>query len=269
LLGNLAGWLLFGVLTMQLYVYYLAFRKDRIWINCLVYGLYILDIIQTVFCTDIVWSVVCSGWGKPRALRHPNWGFWGAPIISGIISSTVQIFFAWRVWALGNNGVMAFQVATSSSLKRVHEINVLIYVSAPFFTSVRSPFSTGNQIWLTGSVVTDVLIASSMVYLLIAAKKKTTWSRSTNRKITKLIRNTVETGVVPAVAASMDLLLYVRYNHSYLHAAFTIVLSKIYNNALMASLNSRAGVYERDPGPRSPNSGPHPSVPCSTVQFGR
>lgn len=100
----------------------------------------------------------------------------------------------------------------------------------------------GDQIWLAGSAVADVLIAASMLYFvrsfsfladlvpppevrhleqLVLAKKNSMWNngRSPNRRITKLIRCTVETGVLSAAAASLDLGLYLGFNHNNLHAA--------------------------------------------------
>jgi len=71
------------------------------------------------------------------------------------------------------------------------------------------------------------------------------WSKATNKRITKLIRSTVETGVMTAAAAALDLGLYMGFKHNNLHIAVAMMLSKLYSNALMASLNSRSGIYER------------------------
>lgn len=92
------------------------------------------------------------------------------------------------------------------------------------------------------------------------------WGKATNKRITKLIRSTVETGVMSAAAAALDLGLYLGFKHNNLHIAVYVdllaasivpiaadlasepsamMLSKLYSNALMASLNSRSGVYER------------------------
>jgi len=54
---------------------------------------------------------------------------------------------------------------------------------------------------------------------LISARRKPKWSGWTDRQVTKLIRYTVETGVLTAAAASLDLGLYMGFNHNNLHIA--------------------------------------------------
>ncbi|KIL71292.1 hypothetical protein M378DRAFT_65283, partial [Amanita muscaria Koide BX008] len=46
--GNLINWLLHGVLTVQVYLYYLAFPNDRKWTKAAVYAVYILETIQVI-----------------------------------------------------------------------------------------------------------------------------------------------------------------------------------------------------------------------------
>jgi hypothetical protein len=48
------------------------------------YGLYLLEIGQTVFATEIAWADFCAGWGIPSALLHINWGFSMNPLVSGL-----------------------------------------------------------------------------------------------------------------------------------------------------------------------------------------
>jgi len=50
------------------------------------------------------------------------------------------------------------------------------------------------------------------------------WSKATNRRITKLIRSTVETGVMTAAAAALDLGLYMGFKHNNLHIAVYVYL---------------------------------------------
>ena len=50
------------------------------------------------------------------------------------------------------------------------------------------------------------------------------WSKATNRRITRLIRFTVETGVVTAAAAALDLGLYMGFKHNNLHLAVYVYL---------------------------------------------
>jgi hypothetical protein len=49
-----------------------------------VYGLYLADLVQTVFITDVAWTTFCKGWGNPSALVTTDWGFAMTPVVSGL-----------------------------------------------------------------------------------------------------------------------------------------------------------------------------------------
>jgi hypothetical protein len=48
------------------------------------YGLYFLDVLQSIFATDIAWTALCRQWGNPVALVHTTWAFSMNPIVIGI-----------------------------------------------------------------------------------------------------------------------------------------------------------------------------------------
>ena len=48
------------------------------------YGLYLLEIGQTVLATDIAWGDFYAGWGTPSALLQINWGFSMNPLVTGL-----------------------------------------------------------------------------------------------------------------------------------------------------------------------------------------
>jgi hypothetical protein len=54
---------------------------------------------------------------------------------------------------------------------------------------------------------------------LVSASRKHMWNKSTNKRITNLIRSIVETGVLSAAAAFLDLGLFMRFPHNNLHIA--------------------------------------------------
>lgn len=48
------------------------------------YGLYLLELGQTVLVTQIAWGDLCTGWGIPSALTRTDWGFSMNPVASGL-----------------------------------------------------------------------------------------------------------------------------------------------------------------------------------------
>ncbi|ETW77570.1 hypothetical protein HETIRDRAFT_247449, partial [Heterobasidion irregulare TC 32-1] len=98
LLGILFNWGLLGILTTQLYIYYLNFPKDRRAVKLLVYTLYFLDWAQTCSATYDAFQWFVYGWGDIHALYDLFTGFLNIPILSSTVAGAVQIFFGWRIW---------------------------------------------------------------------------------------------------------------------------------------------------------------------------
>ena len=98
------------VLTLAVDVYHLSFPKDS-WqtkstgrlVGCslrntcgnfdAVYGLYLLEIAQTVVVTNVAWNTLCVGWGNPRVLVHTSWGFAMIPAMNGMSEWCAKLLF--------------------------------------------------------------------------------------------------------------------------------------------------------------------------------
>ncbi|THU91392.1 hypothetical protein K435DRAFT_968218 [Dendrothele bispora CBS 962.96] len=258
LVGALLSYLLLGIVIMQVYIYYMSFPRDNIWMKVAVYALCALDIAQTVGITNSTWWFLVVGWGRPEHLQLTEWGFAFIPFFCGVCSAGVHTFFAWRIHKL----------ASGLSFARIFlpVISVILCISlaqciASMYATIRWTsindilqfhfISTAVTVWLTGSVVADVLIAGSMIYLLNAARTKarqsvhTQNSKRTDHLLSRLIRNVIETGAITAGAAILDLVFFLAMRDNTVYFAFSVSLSKLYTNTLYASLNARVN-FQRD-----------------------
>ncbi|OBZ68710.1 hypothetical protein A0H81_11139 [Grifola frondosa] len=91
-------------------------------------------------------------------------------------------------------------------------------------------------IWLACSAVADSVITIALVWHL--RRHKTGFS-VTDDVVNRIIRLTVHTGLVTALCATIDLVLFLAMPAG-LHLIFNLPLSKLYTNSLMSTLNSRA-----------------------------
>ncbi|KAJ7898129.1 hypothetical protein B0H13DRAFT_1623267 [Mycena leptocephala] len=94
-IGNILNWMFMGTLVMQLYTYYQNFPSDRIIIRILVYGLFLVDVAQTVILTFHGWFFAVSAWGNPATFDIIPWSGPMIPVLCGLVAATVQIFYAW------------------------------------------------------------------------------------------------------------------------------------------------------------------------------
>jgi hypothetical protein len=85
-----------------------------------------------------------------------------------------------------------------------------------------------------------------MAYILWRAKRLTTSERTVNR-INTLIKYTAETGALITFFEIVNVILYLVSNHTFLFFMVYYILTKLYSNTLLSSLNSRVIFVSENP----------------------
>ncbi|TFK91945.1 hypothetical protein K466DRAFT_659668 [Polyporus arcularius HHB13444] len=248
LVGALLSFLLFGISIVQLYIYHANFPRDRSALRVSVYAIFALDILQSVLAGAEAWDTLCAGWGRPINLRYPNWSFYFLPMLSGVVASWVQIFYAWRIFRLGQwkvvPGLIIFMSLVQTGAASAIAVSFTILKDIERLHDKNMYART--IIWLGGGVFTDLTVMFSMVYMLYSVKRNSPAGaiRRSELMINRLLRVTVETGLACAVAATLELVLFLALPDTNMHFIVALVLSKVYSNTLMVSLNSRIRINE-------------------------
>ncbi|KIM37283.1 hypothetical protein M413DRAFT_77301 [Hebeloma cylindrosporum] len=97
LLGYLFHWGLFGVLCMQVYMYYLAFPTDPARNKFFVYSVFILEVTQTIIITQSAFHVFAAGYGNFAFFDGVELAWFSVPIITGVVAFIAQTFYAYRI----------------------------------------------------------------------------------------------------------------------------------------------------------------------------
>ncbi|KAF7430247.1 hypothetical protein PC9H_005949 [Pleurotus ostreatus] len=92
--------------------------------------------------------------------------------------------------------------------------------------------------WLLASAIADALITSTLVYSLY---KRKTGFKDTDNVIERVIRFTIQTGMITALFAILDVVFFLVSPHTTLNFIWDLALGKLYSNVLMSTLNSRTG----------------------------
>ncbi|KAF5363562.1 hypothetical protein D9756_000956 [Leucocoprinus leucothites] len=110
--------LLYGFLTVQVYLYHLAFPNNGILTKMAVYLVYIIGSIQTIFALRDFYELFCFPGrlvqAKPILLSDLHaFGFmWlTIPVSSALVAVTVQLFYAQRIWIVSHSKGIALTVA--------------------------------------------------------------------------------------------------------------------------------------------------------------
>ncbi|KAH9945915.1 uncharacterized protein BXZ73DRAFT_72808 [Epithele typhae] len=239
LLGHLFNYGLFGILSAQVYSYYNAFPTDPVSLKAFVYGLYAVEWVQVILISHDAFQVYGAGWGDLNALTSPQWLWFDIPIMSALVSATVQCFFAWRIFILSNSRILPpFIVLPQIALMQCGAGVATGVITGPALNNnalIQEKAKNALIVWLGGSAACDIIIAVSMCFLLARQRQ----GLASDKLISRLITLSVETGSVTASFAALDLIFCLAFKHNNLHMLPAFMLSKLYTNSLMLVFNNR------------------------------
>lgn len=119
ILGYLANFFLFGVLTAQVYYYYFSFPNDKACYKIVVAIVYILELLQTIIISHDAFESFGLRFGNFSSLDHIKHIWLGVPIISGIATCIVQVFYAYRIGVLSNTRVIPCTIVVVSFIGKL------------------------------------------------------------------------------------------------------------------------------------------------------
>ncbi|KAK0468808.1 hypothetical protein IW261DRAFT_1406818 [Armillaria novae-zelandiae] len=238
IIAYLLHWGLFGTLSVQLYLYYLAFPKDRKFIKYLVYGIYIIEFVETILFTHDAFARFGYGFGDIEALTRMDFNWLAAPIMSACSAFIGQVFYAYRIFILSKSRIVPVFIICVSLTSSVAAIITGAYCfPEDNVTEINNrKMNIVGGIWCGGSALCDIIIAVCMTYYLMRCN---TSFRRTRIMVSNLIRLTIETGTTTAVVVLLTLILFFVFPHQTFYGTAGVIIPKLYTNAILMVLNSR------------------------------
>ncbi|KAF9564065.1 hypothetical protein CPC08DRAFT_705602 [Agrocybe pediades] len=195
LLGHLLNWCLFGALSVQLYMYYIAFPRDRTFSKCFVIGIYLWEAAQTFMLTESAFDAFARGFGDMSRLDKIGNLWFSVPIMSGVVAFAGQSFYAYRISILSQSKfvagiilLLAFTQLAGAIACGVESNKAVLH---SHFLGQKAYITTG--IWNGGSAVCDAIIAICMTVYLT---RRDTGEKQTQMLLRRIIRLTIETGTI-------------------------------------------------------------------------
>jgi len=236
-LAHCFNWSLYGLLCLQIYMFYASFPRDALHTKALVYGLFIIDTISIALATYSGYWIFVKNWGQNSVFTDLGWSWATIPASSGLVAFIVQTFFAYRIWIISKNWFMSLfiiilsGVACGFSFATAMEIGRL-----QTFTYARNRTPT---IWISFAIAADFFVCVTLVYYFL---KVPTGFKVTNRIVIRLVRIAIETALVTIVAAVVKLFLIFTKSDN-MHLLICLLLARLYSNALLGALNSRSHIF--------------------------
>ncbi|KAF7296984.1 hypothetical protein MIND_00930600 [Mycena indigotica] len=98
LVGAILSAILFGVSTVQIYIYHSRFLDDNRVIKALVSIVWLCEVLHLTFVSHTLYTWIVTDWGHPELLlAKAPFSLGAAIIITTTVSCLVQGFFSWRI----------------------------------------------------------------------------------------------------------------------------------------------------------------------------
>ncbi|KJA16687.1 hypothetical protein HYPSUDRAFT_147458, partial [Hypholoma sublateritium FD-334 SS-4] len=204
-IGALITWGLQGVLFVQVYNYYLSFPKDPLYMKVTVYSSFILELLQTALVTHDTWEIFANNFGDLAGLNDLRFLWFTLPILGGIAGLVCHLTFAYRISLLAESKVAGAIIIVPGLLAC---ITACVFGAKLFQASFLSEAINTKHIylicglWNGSGAFCDVLVAVAMTYYAcpklpsMNLSRNSTGFRNTDLLITRIIRLTIETGIL-------------------------------------------------------------------------
>lgn len=237
LVGTYMNAILYGVMILQVFIYYQTY-KDGIGLRLFVLYLFVAETLNTGLAITMIYEPLVRKYGTLDAVTFFPSMLPTDPITTVLISTPIQIFIAWRIRVISRTTWSALIICILAMISMGGGIwltrtiiNLDRFAKKPM---LHWPALT----WLIASAVADITITASLCYYL--ARQKSGFS-ATDDTINKIIRLTVQTGLITTLFAILDVVCFLVLPHTTINFVWDFALSKLYTNALISTLNARAG----------------------------
>ncbi|KAJ7153252.1 hypothetical protein C8R46DRAFT_1119854 [Mycena filopes] len=234
IIGVFFNMILYGVLVGQTLTYYQVYKKDATWMRLFVGFLFVVETANTALDMAMMYEPLILGYGQ-KPVFFPT-VFMTEPLCVVLVSMPIQIFFAWRIHQLTKSLwvpaiISVFGVASfAGGLWTAIRVQMLReFVKKPLLHN-------SALLWFLASCVADILITISLVMTL--TKKKTGFV-ATDSVLDKIIRMTIQTGMITAIFSILDVVCFMALPHYAVNFVWDLALSKLYSNCLLSTLNAR------------------------------
>ncbi|KAJ3543896.1 hypothetical protein NMY22_g2973 [Coprinellus aureogranulatus] len=261
LVGALVNAIMYGLTTLQTYLFYMYYPKDGRTNKLLVATVWLLDTFHTVLVSMCIYYYLVSNYDNPEGLKVGHWTLFTSILCNVFISCLVQSFFLVRIfqlapprakwWLSGALGVIIFLHLVFGILTVVYcfikrDFNRL----SEFTLFAATPFAAT-------AVLADVLIAGSLCILLHGSRtgfRRNVHMNSTDALVTTLIVYAVNRCLLTAVMAVVEVIVFSLKSYALWYLAIDFVIGKLYANSFLATLNSRKALRSRAGSARSGDS---------------
>ncbi|KAG1732372.1 hypothetical protein EDB19DRAFT_1285753 [Suillus lakei] len=244
---SLVSVVFWAMLCLQTFWYFASYENDKKSLKFLVVFLWAISTAQT-YVIVYAWVYMIEYFGNYRYLQHIVSPYAAQFVFAAAATVTVQAFFVFRICRLSGNKLWMVVVVWAP-------LAIFQIVSAFIIVVKTCLADSGSYVWaplpkdlgiayLAVSLFIDIAIAV-FLFEILRRHKKQTRIRSTLKVIQQLMLLAVLNMLWTTAFAICDLVTFVALHERIIYVLFDMPICSLYCNTLLANLNMRASLGER------------------------
>ncbi|KAF8270641.1 hypothetical protein EI94DRAFT_724893 [Lactarius quietus] len=242
-IGLLVSTVLFGLSVAQTWIYFWRYQnRDSMALKFVILFVTVMDALHTFLSAYMNYWYLILNFGNLENLNISTWAIHALVVVSTVIASSVQLFYARRVYKVSQSIICPIVIVACVAVSFSFGI---FYTYREILAKLLSNFHALTWISctaLSASAFADVLIAVSMCWYLY--RKRTGFAR-TDSIIMSLMAYSINSGLLTSILGIGTTVSFAASPSSLLCVPFYWILSKCYVNSLLAMLNSRNHIRDR------------------------
>jgi len=241
LIGALVTMTIYGITTLQAYLYYVSFPKDGKATKLLVASIWGLDTLHVIFMCHAIHYYLIDGFVDHSVLADATWTLFMSLTVNILLAFIVQLFFTHRIFLLCSpqrrwwvTGMVGICVVAHFSFG-INTVAKLFQKKA--FVRLKEISSSSVIPFGAFAILSDILIAVALCVLLDGNRSS---FEDTNSVINRLIIFAINRCILTSAVAIVETVVFSVLPNSFYSFAIDFVIGKLYANSLLAVLNSRA-----------------------------
>ncbi|KZV87460.1 hypothetical protein EXIGLDRAFT_839941, partial [Exidia glandulosa HHB12029] len=242
--GTSVAMMLLGIATLQTWNYFRDFPKDPPGVKLLVAVVYLADIVHSILFIHMTYQLTLTGFvqllttGNPTILLQTPWSLQASVVVIAVIIFLVQTYFSLRVLRITQSKILGIGCFVLAVVRLGLEIALEVtVVQTPTIAVIEThQFKTLVVATLSIGTFTDIVVAAAICTALL--RRRTGLARS-DHLVDRVVAYTVGSGLATSIVSVVELVTYVTMPRNYVWMVFFAIISKVFSNSLLASLNQR------------------------------
>ncbi|KAG7441277.1 uncharacterized protein BT62DRAFT_1046361 [Guyanagaster necrorhizus] len=233
---------LFGITTLQTYLYFHNYPRDTTLHRLSVGVLYLLDTLHLALTIHAMYFYIVTNRGRGLVEAGPEivWSIKLQVAVMVVIILFVQSLYALRIWLLSgyHRGFLRYLAALSvvGGFGIGIALTYEIYMTRTFPSLSSDDKSWAMESSLAASTLIDFVLALAMCYYL---RKGRGSESDLNSRISVVMQYTLSSGLVTSACSLAVLFTYVLLPNTLIFISLEFLLTRLYVGSFLAMLNAR------------------------------